>query len=314
MRTELIETADKLIDTEHARTGLPVALIGSSKVINTYLQHRLGKAARDFVMPFKAHERGEKYAALKALTIPLGFIAGYAGGVAGSNDFAIDDGGKHRFVRSLIVLGNIIPNLAEVARDYRGLFAHVRDEPVDWTVTSHTVAFEGTERDGMVQVAKNVIGYRDPAANAVLFGIYEGELLQIVGRMRGQLADPVDPSIVPTVFMIAGVAIPGWPVDEVLTLDELRGRLGLTVKKRKARGRTSKVSLEEQVRRRWAKNGPVPTMEWLVREFFKILKSDWAVTEARKAIQGAGLEWKGSLIGVGNAVIAELTGAAGAEN
>jgi hypothetical protein len=61
-------------------------------------------------MPFKAHERAEKYAALRALTIPLGFIAGYAGGVAGSNDFAIDDGGKRRFVRSLIVLGNIIPN------------------------------------------------------------------------------------------------------------------------------------------------------------------------------------------------------------
>jgi hypothetical protein len=262
-------------------------------------------------MPFEAHERADKYAALKALTIPLGFIAGYAGGVAGSNDFAIDDGGKRRFVRSLIVLGNIIPNLAEVARDHRGLFAHVRDQPVDWTVTSHTVAFEGTERDGHVQVAKNVIGYRDPAANALLFGIYQGELLQIVGRMRGQLVDPVDPSIVPTVHLIAGVAIPGWPVDEVITLDDLRSRLGLTVNERNARGRKSDVSLEEQVRRRWKKHGPVATMQWLVKAYFRLMKNDGAVTAARLTIQGAGLEWRNTLVAVGNAVIAELTGAAG---
>jgi hypothetical protein len=313
LRAELLESSDKLIEREHVRTGLPVAVIGSSKLINTYLKHRLGKTARDFVMPFEAHERAEKYASLKALTLPLGFIAGYAGGVAGSNDFAIEDGGKPRFVRSLIVLGNIIPNLANVARDHRGLFAHVRDEPVDWSLTSHTVAFVGTESDGMVQVAKNVIGYRDPAANAILFGVYQGELLQIVGRMRGQLVDPVDPSIVPTVYLIAGVAIPGWPVDEVITLDDLRSRLGLAVKERKARGRKSDVSLEEQIRRRWKKHGPVPTMQWLVRNFYEIMKSDWAVTEARKAIQGAGLEFKGSLVAVGNAVIAELTGAAGSK-
>jgi hypothetical protein len=312
LRAELLETADKLIDAEHARTGLPVAVIGSSQVINWYLKHRLGKAAREFQMPFKGHERGEKNTDLRALTIPLGFICGYAGGVAGSNDFAIDDSGQQRFVRSLIVLGNIIPNLTDVARDQRGLFAHVRDTPVDWTQTSHTVAFEGTERDGVVQVAKNVIGYRDPAANALLFGIYQGELLQIIGRMRGQLADPVDARIVPTVYMFCGVAIPGWPVDEVVTLDDIRERLGLAVKASKPRGRQSRVSLEDQIRRRWEKDGPTATMRWLVRGFYAALKSDWAVTEARKAIQGAGLDFKGSLIAVGNQVIAELSSVTGA--
>jgi hypothetical protein len=311
LRAELLETADKLIDAEHTRTGLPVAIIGSSQVINWYLKHRLRRAAREFQMPFKGHERAEKSSDLRALTIPLGFICGYAGGVAGSNDFAIEDNGQQRFVRSLIVLGNIIPNLTNVARDQRGLFAHVRDTPVDWTQTSRTVAFEGTERDGMVQVAKNVIGYRDPAANALLFGVYQGELLQIIGRMRGQLADPVDARIVPTVYMFCGVAIPGWPVDEVVTLDDIRERLGLAVKASKPRGRKSGVSLEDQVRRRWEKDGPTATMQWLVSGFYAAIKSDWAVTEARKAIEGAGLDFKGSLIAVGNAVIAELRKANG---
>lgn len=100
------------------------------------------------------------------------------------NDFALGDSGKQRFVRSLIVLGNMIPSLADVAPDHRGLFAHVRDEPVDWTLTSRTVAFEGTQRDGMTKVAKSVIGYRDRAANALLFGIYQDELLQMSLMIR----------------------------------------------------------------------------------------------------------------------------------
>lgn len=55
-------------------------------------------------------------------------------------------------------------------------------------------------------------------------------------------------------------------------------------------------------------------MRWLVRGYYKALKSDGAVTAARLAIQGAGLEWKGSLIAVGNRVIAELAGTAGSDS
>jgi hypothetical protein len=48
-------------------------------------------------------------------------------------------------------------------------------------------------------------------------------------------------------------------------------------------------------------------MQWLVRGYFLQIKNDWAVTEARLAIQAAGLEFNGGLIAVGNAVIAKLT-------
>jgi hypothetical protein len=203
-------------------------------------------------------------------------------------------------------MGNIIPNLTNVARDHRGLFADVSDEPVDWTQTFRTVPFEGTEHDGYVQVAKNVIGYRDDAANAILHGIYEGELLQIVGRMRGQLDDPLDPAITPTVFMFGSVAIQGWPVDEVIGLDDLRGRIGLAVKDSRPRGRTSAVPLEEQIRRRWSKNGPAATMRWLVKGFFEATKNDTAVTAARLAIERAGIEFNTGLIAVANEVVTEL--------
>jgi len=210
LRARLFETVDKLIEVERERTGLPVAVFGISAIVNVFLEHRLGKQAHEFRMPFKAAERADKTAALEAITMPLGFMVGYAYAVAGSNDFCIDDHGTNRFVRSLIVLGNIIPPLEGVARDHRGLFADVRNAAVDWTPTRRTVAFKGTESDGKVMVARNVTGYRDDVANAVLFGIYKGELLQITGRMRGQLADPVDPTIEPAVHMFCGVAIPRW--------------------------------------------------------------------------------------------------------
>ena len=305
LRRELLETVDKLIETERARTKLPVAVIGASRVMNWYLEHRLGREARNYAMPWKGSERADKMAELKAVTLPLGFICGYAHGVAGSNDFAIEQAGIKRFVRSLIVMGNIVPNLAEVARDHRGLHVGVRDEPVDWTPTFRVVPFEGMVKDGQALVAKNVVGYRDNVANAVLHGIYQGELLQVIGRMRGQLVDPLDPTLVPTVYMFASVAIEGFEVDEVITMDDLRRRLALEVRSSSPIGRPAKRSLEDQIRARWSKCGAKATMLWLVKGLFPS-DGDMAVTHARLAIQSAGLEPGGAVISAAVQLVREL--------
>jgi len=95
-------------------------------------------------------------------------------------------------------------------------------------------------------------------------------------------------------------------VDEVIGLDDLRERLGLAMQEKKRRGRCSAVPLEEQIRRRWAKNGPAATMRWLVQWYFSVTKNDVAVTAARLAIERAGIDFKGGLVAVGNQVIAEL--------
>lgn len=304
----LLETVDKLIESEQSRTKLPVAVIGASKIIEWYLKHRLGKkVASGFKMPIQGQDREERIEALKQLTLPYGFISHYAYAVSGLNTFSIEENGVKRFVRSLIVLGNVIPNLTGVARFYRGLFAGVRDTAIVWTQTYRTVAFAGTEKDGRVTAAKNVVGYRDDVANAILHGIYQGELLQITGRMRGQLPDPIDPTIVPTVYVIAGVAIPGWEVDEVIGLNDLRQRLGLEVKEQAKTGRPSRKSLEEQITDRWNKRGATATMLWLVRGLFPKYGAV-AVTHARIFIQGAGHEPSHAVITAGVKEVNRLVG------
>jgi hypothetical protein len=305
LRSRVFESIDKLIEVERERTGLPVAVIGISAVVNLYLEHRLGKQARNFHMPFKSSERVQKMTDLKAITTPMGFMVGYAYAVAGSNDFCVTENGVKRFVRSLIVAGNIVPPLENVARDHRGLFAGVRSEPIDWTPMFRVVPFDGMERDEQALVAKNVPGFRDDVANAILHGIYEGELMQIVGRMRGQLPDPIDPTIVPTVYMFASVAIPGFPVDEVIGLEDLRERVGLDVQQAAPRGRPTKKSAEEQIRDRWKKIGPVGTMRWLVKGLFPRY-GEMAVTHARLLIQDAGLEPGGRAITAGVALAEQL--------
>jgi hypothetical protein len=45
------------------------------------------------------------------------------------------------------------------------------------------------------------MGFRDARANAILAGLYEAELTQGLGRMRGVIPDPVDPTIVPRAFI-----------------------------------------------------------------------------------------------------------------
>jgi hypothetical protein len=215
--------------------------------------------------------------------------------VAGSNDFAVEHEGVRRFVRALVVLGNLVPNMTQVARAHRGLLAGFHEASIDWTPTLHTVAFEGHQEGTHVLAAKNVVGYRDRVANSILHGAYQGELLQIVGRMRGQLEDPVTPGLQARVYVFASIAIPGWHVDEVLTLDQLRERVGLDVEARGVRGRPSTLPLEEQVRRRWKTEGATPTMRWLVRMFFPDHGDD-AVTHARLTAQRSGLEPSGAAI------------------
>ena len=312
LRERLFETTKKLIETERSRTGLPVAILGPSPIMNMFLAEMLGKkeAARH-KMPFTT-DRVAKVAALKLATERHGFIAGYAYGVAGSNEFFVMDGGAKRFVRSVIILGNPIPNLREFARSHRGLFSdfvryendnegfgigpRVVGEIVipDWRETFRAVPFEGQEKEGKTLVAKNVIGFGDDVANSILAGRYEAEILQMAGRSRPYLDDPIDPTIQPRVYVFAGVAIPGWEVDEVLGLEELREQLGLDAEKPKTRGGSkSTKTLEDQVRDRCKKDGAVKTITWLAKGFLRVGKSPEAIpTFVRLEFEKAGVPFR----------------------
>lgn len=304
--SELFETADALIAREYKRTGLPVAVIGSSLCVNLFMRHRLGATtANQYAMPWKGAKRAEMMEELRSYTMPQGWLAGYSGAVSGSNEYSVIEDGKRRFCRSEIVLGNVIPNLTSFARDVRGLYAGVRDTALDTTQLMRTVAFEGTQEDGLVQVARNQPGYRDCAANGLLYGAFEGEVVQMVGRMRGQLPDPVRPGIVPTVWVLASVAIPGWEVDLVTTMDRLRGMLGLATSTGR-RGRPPTASLDDQTKRRWMKFGAPDTMRWLTEICFRTVQDDTAVTSARLIIQRSGLNWHNRLIQVGLDTVAKL--------
>jgi hypothetical protein len=321
LRKSLFETVNTLIDRESTRTKLPVAVIGPSAVMNAFLREKLGDRARGFAMPFRSHERTEKMTALKDLTVPLGFIAGYAFAVAGSNEFSVEERGLRRFVRALVVLGNPVPNVEDVAREHRGLFEQhtrlVEDEiemigmrviseavVPDWRFQFRRVPFSGTEKDATVMAATNVPGFASAVANAVLYGAYEAQVLQIVGRLRGHLDDPVDPTVRPRVFIFAGLAIPGWHVDRVLRLDELRAELGLVVEEKVSRGRASKKSLTQQIQDRCRERGERAAVEWFVALLLKAGKArDDIPTHVRLLFGRAGIEGN-RLVRFANAALA----------
>lgn len=283
-RAALYETVTKLVEEERARTGLPVALLGRAKLVQDYLEHRLGKGIipADLRMPFH-RPREPKIEQLKALTLPLGIIAGYAGGVSGSNDFQVDG----RFVRSCIVMGSTQPNLGDIARRWRGVFAwfpFVETDPefgvqlqvdraVSWQTIPRAAAIAGTELgDGDATTVLAVLqsfGFSDPLANEVLRHSYEDEIVQMIGRMRSVVPDPVDPSIEPRAYILGHVALPGWQVDEVLTYDELRGRLGLDVltgdRTRKTRVNRQPELLAKRAKRRGRASALLWVAEALVR-------------------------------------------------
>jgi hypothetical protein len=254
LRARLFETVKALIAREAARTGLPVALLGPSEVIQAYLDTVLPDLPKDLRMTW-ARDRVQKFERLSEYTRPLGFLAGYAYGASGLNVFGIDDHGVFRFCRSCVILGNCYPNLGDVATTHHGLYAGMTEETrvnpgtiapgycelihfplVDWTLTQRTLPFEGTEQDATVLVRHNVMGYTDSRANSILFGLHDAELLQMLGRMRSVIPDPIDPGLEPRAWVIAGMPLRGVPAAGVNTLEELRGQLGLPIAEPKKRG------------------------------------------------------------------------------
>ncbi len=309
-RERLFEALRGHVAREGARTGLPVGVFGPSEIINLWNEMHLGEEAlraEGLYMPFRG-DRAAKFRRLHELTGPHGYMAGYAHGVAGSNDYCVVDDGRRRFIRSIVVIQSV-PNLGDIARRLRGIHEGVQakqyvqesefitveeDVTVDWTISPRTVPYAGTEDpdSGTVVVARNVWGYADPLANELLYKSYEGELLQIVGRMRAHIPDPIDPNIECRTLVVGGGAIPDWPVDEVIDLDDLRESLGLArTSTKRACGRPPKGNLTQQLRRRWKKNGPAKTAEWL---YTSAVKNG---LDARAACMGAildaGLEWEG---------------------
>jgi hypothetical protein len=295
---------DGIITKARRAPGLPVAVLGPSAVMNEFLQFMLGDQARAYHMPFDGG-RHRKTAGLRELTLPLGFLAGYIGALSGSNDFSVVEDGVTRFTRSVVILGNPVPNLAAFARDHRGLYVGVtaqvplehdhgfgfgREENVlvDWTPGFRHGVFAGSEEDGTVMVSRNAIGYRSHEANALLHGAYVAEMLQAIGRGRFVIPDAVDPSIEPEVFIFGSVPIPGWPVSEVVTLGDLRERFGLEVREGLQRGRPSRLPLDAQLRRRFGKDGARKAIRWLVHH---VRAEAGHLSHVRFLLEDAGL-WK----------------------
>ena len=262
-RDRLFETAKNLVDVEFQRTGIPVAVLGPSRVVNAFVEGVVGKLPSKLSMPWSG-DRRDRFRELSELTRQHGFVAGYAYGSSGLNIFGVEQDSLFRFVRSLIVLGNPVPNLGDVAATHHGLYSDLYNlvpvqaegfdfseqvpAVVDWSIVQRDVAFCGTQREDRVLVRRNVIGFADERANSILRGLYESELIQMLGRMRSVIPDPVDPTIEPHAFVIAGTPLPGIPTHKVIGLEGLRKSLGLEYKAEPKKGRKSKEDWGARVR------------------------------------------------------------------
>jgi len=69
VRVRLFETIKKLVEVEHARTGLPVAIIGRSTLVNLWNHFMLGKEVEPLKMTWNTADRQEKFEALRALNL-----------------------------------------------------------------------------------------------------------------------------------------------------------------------------------------------------------------------------------------------------
>lgn len=263
-RARLFETLRAVIDGERTRTGLPVALLGTSKTINAFNAWN-GVEAR-LRLPFPAEVREERFRELKSRTVALGYIPGLVHSVSGSNGFEVDG----QFCRVAVVL-HAIPNLTDFARVHRGLFAGLMrdvEEPlmgllipepimVDWTQTFRSVAWPCSELNGLAWVAHNVCGYRDPIANELLLGAYQGGALQALGRIRSGL---VTSGETPRVYLFGPLPLPRWPVDHWRSLEEVRDCHGLDAKK---------VELTPVTLQRIRKHGVWKLMRKAIEQIFK---------------------------------------------
>jgi hypothetical protein len=234
-RLRVFETMRAIIDAESARTHLPVAVLGASKTINAFNAWNGVEPRLKF--PFPAVVREKSFIELKERTLPLGYISGLVHSVSGSNLF--EWGGE--FCRVAVVL-NAIPNLTDFAVKHRGLYAGqdrwIGEDPnfglpyrtptmIDWTQTLRSVAFPSSDENGTAWVAHNVPGYRDPVANELLLGAYQGNALQAIGRIRSGL---VTEGETPRVYLFGPLPLPRWPVDAWCSVEGLRDWLGLQAK------------------------------------------------------------------------------------
>ena len=304
-RLRLFETVKKLIESEYQRTRLPVAVVGPSKVVNAFLEQALDKIPSKLQMPWSG-DRRLKFEELAELTKPLGFVSGYAYGTSGLNIFGETQNGTFRFVRSLIIMGNPIPNLGDVAATHHGLYSDqydlvpVRAEGiefceevpavVDWSIVQRDVPFCGIQRKGQVLVRRNVIGFADERANSILRGLYEAELIQMLGRMRSVIPDPVDPTIEPRAFVIAGTPLPGIPTHDVIGLEGLRKSLGLEYKAASKRGRKPKEDWGERVRDLFDKRRKREAVKLIV-EHLKANGEAASLESIKSTIESLGIKW-----------------------
>ncbi len=308
----VVESMRSLIARERERTGMAVAVIGNSRVMNRFLDTLLPKGLpKKLEMPWRRGRRDECFDELRALCEPIGVLPGYAGGVAGSNVFVADpNASPPRFVRSLIVLGNILPRLADVAATYRGVFSAAgacqgfaavdgfgvtTNTPVDWTIMRRKAAIPGTVRgegaSSKVKAIMNMMGFADDRAQNLLHAVYGAELVQIVGRLRGIIPDPE--GIEARAYILAGVAVPGFDIDRVLSLDEIRSELGLSIPEGTRPRGVNVENVAQEVKLR----GRGETFRRLVVGFFRggwrlVGRSSWegAMDLAEAVIQGAGYD------------------------
>ena len=174
-----------------------MAVLGPSRVVNVFVEGVVGKLPSKLSMPWSG-DRRDRFRELSELTRQHGFVAGYAYGSSGLNIFGVEQDSLFRFVRSLIVLGNPVPNLGDVAATHHGLYSDLYNlvpvqaegfdfseqvpAVVDWSIVQRDVAFCGTQREDRVLVRRNVIGFADERANSILRGLYESELIQMLAE------------------------------------------------------------------------------------------------------------------------------------
>ena len=195
-----------------------------------------------------------------------------------------------------------------MAADHRGLYAYHTDgtlyspdltagaPSMDWTFTYRTVGFDDHPKNDEAEVmaAQNVPGFRCDRANAILCGTMEAEMVQGLGRMRAMIPDPVDPSIIPHAFVFSGIPMPGVRTARTISLERLRGALGLEAKPQKKRGPKQKLTPAESLRAAVKKHGRRKIINRLVQDFGQTLTGGQLAAvpiSMRKQFEEADLGW-----------------------
>ncbi len=179
---------------------------------------------------------------LREMTVERGYVAGYHGAVAGSNDFADDRG---RFVSPLLVFGPPILPLDEWGVDMSCLYAGqsyrllnfgtlagvpvdldvlTTNQPVDTRVVRASVPFpEYRTDDGEVIVANNIPMPADGRLAELAWEAQAGRLEQSLGRSRLNM-----PANAESITIQFGAYPTSEPPDEILpSIRDAFGLLGI---------------------------------------------------------------------------------------